>query len=538
MSRTAVRRLVLLLSLVVALAAAATAGAVPRPSRGRADRFGVYHWSVDYSARPEATGKLRWGADKVAELGSRTIRVFLGASNVYGLNPDDNDPEDDRFLQRIAATPEWDAFFRDPRFRTYLLTVYTPLGIGAEWKGGFDEAEFRTERAQIAALGAHLVRRHPGKTFILLNWEGDHATASLAADSPDWEAFTRWIEARVAGVEDVRRQAAGGRRAKLYVGLEFNFVEKTVERNGVQRTVRCGEAGVRCIIDSVAPHVAVDYYSYSAWQTLNVKLGDPAASLKNRLTRDLGFALRTVEAARPEVGPESFIVGEFGFARSLFGECDAAAHTAELMAALEGARSFGASYAIAWQVLDHRWRLEDGGLRNATQCGQPDWSLYGLFRGRDGRLSLQGAAFRAALSGRRVERPEACPAIAPGGVVTPSLGFIPTYRAGVPVAIFGEGFAAAGNRVRILQAHDPLVTGTTVNRFLAVEGGTGDPAWSESPSQITATLPDDLGEGCALLFVETADGLDSNAVQINIGPRPGPRSGPGATAGAGGEGER
>lgn len=527
MSRTAIRRLVLLLAVVHALAWAAPAGAVPKPPRSRADRFGVYHWSVDYSALPASSDKLRWGADKVAELGSRTIRVFLGANDVYGVNPDDNDPEDDLFLQRIAATPEWDALFRDPRFRTYLLTVYTPLGIGAEWKGGFDEAEFRTERAQIAALGAHLVRRFPGKTFILLNWEGDHATASLAADSPDWEAFTRWIEARVAGVEDARQRATGGRPAKLYVGLEFNLVEKTVERNGVRRTARCGEAGVRCVIDTVAPRVAVDYYSYSAWQTLNAKLEDPRVSLKSRLTRDLGFALRTVQAARPEVGQASFIVGEFGFARSLFGECAAAEHTAELMAALEGKRGFNASYAIAWQVLDHRWRLEDGALRNATQCGQPDWSFYGLFRGRDGRLSLQGAAFRAALAGAKIERPERCPAIAPGGVVTPSLGWVPTFRPGLAVAIFGSGFSEEGNRVRLLQAHDPLVTGDTINKFLAVDGGSGDPAWSESPSQIVATMPAALGEGCALLFVESADGLDSNAVVVSLGSRSSAGSGAG-----------
>ena len=295
------RRRTLLPAFALCLAAlplAAAALAVPPPPADRADRFGVYHWGADYSAWPGSPDRLNWGADHVAALGSRTIRVFFGGSEFYEVNPEPN-ARNDGFLRRIAAAPAYRRLFRDPRFRTYLLTVY-PSAAFAAWRDGLDPAEAASEREQIARLGAALLAdpAHAGKSFIVLNWEGDHATAALAADDPLWDDFAAWIEARAAGVRDARARAPGS-AARLYSGLEFNFVEERSEAAG--RNVRCGEAGTRCVIDAVAPRVKVDYYSYSAWQSLNVKLAAPQASLRERLGADLAFALRAVRTRRPEV---------------------------------------------------------------------------------------------------------------------------------------------------------------------------------------------------------------------------------------------
>ncbi|HKC87637.1 MAG TPA: hypothetical protein VKG02_16745, partial [Blastocatellia bacterium] len=61
------------------LAGGVNAQPIPAPPTERADRFGVYNWGVDYDAYPaNATiDRLNWAADKVAELGSRTIRVAM-----------------------------------------------------------------------------------------------------------------------------------------------------------------------------------------------------------------------------------------------------------------------------------------------------------------------------------------------------------------------------------------------------------------------------------------------------------------------------
>jgi hypothetical protein len=66
--------------------------AVPPAPTQRLDRFGVYNWNVNDSAFPRdgSIDLLNWGTNKVAELGSRTIRVFIGTldiKQVYDVNP-------------------------------------------------------------------------------------------------------------------------------------------------------------------------------------------------------------------------------------------------------------------------------------------------------------------------------------------------------------------------------------------------------------------------------------------------------------------
>lgn len=86
----------------------------------------------------------------------------------------------------------------------------------------------------------------------------------------------------------------------------------------------------------------VDYYSYSSWQSLLEKQDNPNESLKQRYKTDLGFALAKVKARRPEITERNFIVGEFGFERSRYGECHAANHLNEVFDAFDGDDAFHA----------------------------------------------------------------------------------------------------------------------------------------------------------------------------------------------------
>jgi hypothetical protein len=484
---------------------AAPARAVPSPPTARADRFGVYHWAPDISAWPGRPNRLAWGADKVAAVGSRTIRVYMGPADSYRVNPPVNEPGE-LYLQRIAASPAYDSLFRDPRFRTYLLTVSTSTGA---------EQTIAAVRKQIARLGEYLLSRsaYTGKTFILLNWEGDNAVGPAPPGSPKWDDLIARTQARADGVREARSREPGS-TAQLYSALEFNLVE----RDGV----RCGEGEVRCVIDTVAPRVTVDYYSYSAWQSLSVKAEHPTAKLVQVLRNDLGFALAKVRSRRPQVREENFILGEWGFARSIYSECLAARYTGELVLALEGPNGFHVSYAIYWQALDNGWR---GGRR--TPCvgdlrdegdpeGQVDWLLYGLFRGSDLTLTLPGTALRALLHGQPAPPLPRCPAIDPQGIVdTPESGNL-FLQPGGPITISGQAFARHGNKILILQAHDRRNSGAP--NVLVELGAQGDPHWQESPDRITATLPDeDLHDGCALVWIAAEEG-ESNAVLVRIKP--------------------
>ena len=147
------------------------------PPTQRADRFGIYNWGVDFAAYPGgAVDRLNWAADKVATLGSRTIRVALPGDS-YLLNaPRTAD------LAQIAASAPYEKLFSDPRFQTYLLTTYSASDMQSQWSDGFSTAEAQATRDEFTRLGEYLLNqtRYAGKTFIVLNGEGDNAMAAFA----------------------------------------------------------------------------------------------------------------------------------------------------------------------------------------------------------------------------------------------------------------------------------------------------------------------------------------------------------------------
>jgi len=494
------------LAAVLASRAAAAPG-IPAPPRDRAHRFGVYAWGFDdssYAACEGCPDRLGWVAEKVASTGSRTIRVYLGARDDYRVNPPQN-AEDEGYLVRIVAgagypdSPSETAYsrlFDDPRFDTYLLTVYTPADNRGDWQVGWTEAGASLEREQIAALGDLLLKTYPKKTFIVLNWEGDNGIANRVGDRSAWDAVVTWTQSRIDGVRAA--QANRGGAAHLFVGLEFNLV-----RRG---DALCGTDGAlehRCVLDYVAPRVDVDYYSYSAWQTLEVKAANPAASLKGALASDLGFALGLLRRSHPKLQPANFLLGEYGFARTApnAGECRAASYVQELFGALEGRGAFGVSYAVYWQILDN------------PPAGDPAGGTYGLFRAADGGATLPAAAFRAAIKRAKPPAlPRNCPQIdacsdnpaKSCGVVNAS-GGTSSITPDSTLAIFGVHFSSGGNTVQVLQGP---------HRY-ALPRDDGS-SFRESTDQIDAALPGGLTSGPAYVYVTDARGLDSNGQALDL----------------------
>jgi hypothetical protein len=142
----------MIVAAVIGSAGTARADAVPAPPSAQQDRVGVYHWGPD--AAPD---KLNWGANAVAALGSRTIRVALSTRDDYGVN------NGAAALSAIARRPAYASLFGDPRFSTYLLTAYFLIGeFGAARDiSGECDAAVRA-RAAILALeswGASYARR-------------------------------------------------------------------------------------------------------------------------------------------------------------------------------------------------------------------------------------------------------------------------------------------------------------------------------------------------------------------------------------------
>jgi len=492
-------------------ASAAKITTVPSPTQ-RADRFGIYNWNIDDTTFPGGTrDRLNWGADKVAAIGSRTIHVFLGVPDIYQVNPP-NAPD----LAQIAASPAYDHLFRDPRFRTYFLTVYSSSDLVRNWADGYTPAEYQTERDEIRRLGEYLLgnANYADKTFIIVNWEGDNDIYAYHNKRTAWEAYKDWVRSRVDGVKDARLRYPGD-AARLYSGLEFNRVTRNGAPCGstVSDPVNNDPLQSRCVIDYVAPQVEIDYYYYSAWESLLVKDVDPGANLKDRLKADLGFALAKVKAKRPEVTEANFVVGEFGFARMTYGECTAANYLIELFDAVKGEGAFQVSYAIFWQIADDkRW------LRFS-----PNFPGHGLYKTRDGQLrqTLLGRVFQRRLANQPVADYTGCPSIRrpppAWGVLDAVSGEANLHlNPDSVLAIYVKGccqsteapFSRTGNLVHFDQG---------LRQYLLPQDN--PQSFYESETQINASLPAGRRPGEALVYVtnnEQQGRIDSNAQVITL----------------------
>lgn len=483
---------------------------VPPPPQTIAGRFGVYNWNVNTTNFPDdgSTDRLNWGADKVAETGTRTIRIALPATDIYRVLP-----EGVTDLVEIARSPAFDRLLKDSRFDTILLTAYTLGDMSDNWSDGFNTAEYAAERDEFRRLGEYLLSEpgFAGKAFILLNWEGDNAIYSYANKRSIWDAYVEWIRSRAEGIA-LARGTHPSSAARIYSGLEFNTL--TSFRSGqpcgtpVADPVREDPLANRCVIDYVAPRVEVDYYSYSAWRSLDVKLDSPGESLKARLKSDFQTALSLVNTQRPEVRPENFILGEFGFERARYGECNAANYISEVFDTILDPDGFNASYAIYWQVLDNAPFLGVG------------VEYFGLFRHRDGQFSrtLPGNAFSARLAGGQWTPLDGCPQIRrppPYWGVLNSIGTTdfrlnPDSVISIYVPNCCEStetpFSITGNTVHFDQ---------TASQFeLPRDNGL---FFYESPTQINFSMAPGRRPGAARVYVTDARGIESNAQEIVIG---------------------
>jgi hypothetical protein len=462
---------------------AATTFTAPTDMR---DRIGVYAWGFDTSSWPGSPDRLSWATGKVAALGARTVRVYLGPQDIYGVLPDaDGGAAFD--LATAATSSAYSALFTNASFDTYLLTTYSASDNTSDWTTGYTTAQVASETQAIAELGSALLSTFANKTFILLDWEGDNAIASVASSQAAWDGFVAWTKARAAGVESARA-ATTSTTSRLYSGVEFNLL-----RN-LSTGAPCDTSANKCVVSVVLPQVDVDYYSYSSWQSLGPDQtpAQVAAGLQADLTTALGWA----QQHDSSLSPARFIVGEFGAPREEtdLGECAAMQRTASVVSAVA---QWGASYGIFWQIIDN------------TPSTQPNDFVdgFGLYKA-SGAASLSAALFQTLYQTQVPTPPTApsCPLINQGGVVNGTTYSASDIDASTTVAIFGTGFSATGDVVHVRQ------TGMQWN----VEAGS--PFFYTSPMQINATLPGVTGGQNALVYVTDGNGIDANGQIVAIQP--------------------
>jgi hypothetical protein len=305
------------------LTAAAPAGAVEAR-----DVLGVAHAAGRYNFTDQDF--LNEGADRVLELGSRVIKVFLVPANIQTLYPWSSDwsplPKD---VVELAQRPYFQELFAKP-FSTILLEI-TPVTVSPQFLDGLTTEEAAAERDQMYRLAKYLLTTYAGsgKTFILQNWEGDHLLREGLADGVDpdpvrVQGMIDWWNARQDGVAQARREA-GSRGVQVLHAAEVNFLAAAV-------------AGRVTATNDVIPYTHCDLYSYSSWDV-------------DFTPADLTRALDYLESKAPDnqlFGRYNLYLGEYGMAKDHGApEGQRFERVRELM---EAALGWGVRYAVYWEV--------------------------------------------------------------------------------------------------------------------------------------------------------------------------------------------
>lgn len=254
----------------------------------------------------------------------------------------------DTSIQRVFDLP----------FATYCLWTYS-FANGADFTQGFPAEREQREYKEIYAFVQKLLTRYSGsgKTFLLGHWEGDwHLRPDYdPAKDPSpmaIQGMITWLAIRQRAVDDAKRDTPH----------RDVFVWHYTEANLVQ----LGLAGKPCVARDVLPKVAVDYVSYSSYDSL-----DPA-QLETKLPAALDFLKRQL-TPKPSVPGSRVLIGEFGYTLAQCGN-DPREQARLARRAARTAIAWGCDQVLWWaiycneidaQTKRHRgyWMIDDQGRR-------------------------------------------------------------------------------------------------------------------------------------------------------------------------------
>jgi hypothetical protein len=312
---------------------------------------GIYHWGGQH------TTSLSEGVERIAGLGGRAARVMLSPLYYrdYNIGPSCYPGFS---LSTVAREPDVKRAFDNPSIEVMMITAYDGVTFGDCEHHYYVNPWFYTPENKAAVvreysdftLYLYQTYQHTHKRFIISDWEGDNTVycqrayyyatqaefrascdagylTSYGNQSPadSIQGLKLWHQARQQGIADGRNRALaegiGGMR--VYFAPEFN-ITRSLHENGFQS-----------VLYDVLPAVIFDYVSYSSYESING--ADPATTLSTDLS--------TIQDV---VGSSAVIIGESGFARSVWGT-DAVARSDAVIAT---ALSWGVAYVFQWNLYD------------------------------------------------------------------------------------------------------------------------------------------------------------------------------------------
>jgi len=313
---------------------------------GFATQIGIYHWGGVY---PHSVSE---GVERIAQLGGTVARITISARATVDYQTGE-DCATDFSLPDAIQSPDLVRALSNRQISTFIFTLYDDLTFGCDSQRYFDPSFYSPENTaalvqEYADLTLFLIQNYPDKRFILDHWEGDNAifcgTAYTYATDPQARArcdsnyqawfgvaspaeglrgLRLWLEARAAGVKEGSQLAAAR-------GLPAGHVQVAAEMNIVRAL---HDHGLPSVLYDVLPGLAVDYVSYSAYESIGGP--EPAAQLRADLD-----TIRSVSGL-------PVIIGEFGFPRAARPDVVALDDVV-----VNAAAAWGVDYAVAWNLFD------------------------------------------------------------------------------------------------------------------------------------------------------------------------------------------
>jgi hypothetical protein len=297
-------------------------------------------------------------AGVIAGMGSTVLKFSLG--------PDYK--KDHRCKPGLVSLSDLAA--NEPAYRAVLdmpfahFVLWTNTFKNNEWRDGLSPQEAEREYLEVYDFVGHLLRtyRQSGKTFYLGHWEGDgmlRHTVKMEDDAhvtPEKVAgMIAWLNVRQQAVEDAKRDTPPDGMAVWHY-TEVNHVVLAMDQNRP------------ALVNTVLPHVPVDYVSYSGYDTTN--RADPG---KIRAALDY---IEARLAPKPWISGKRVFLGEYGFP-ALLGknrtpQTPAATNEKSLVVMRTG-MEWGCPFVLYWELYNNEvgpdgeqigyWMIDSKGVK-------------------------------------------------------------------------------------------------------------------------------------------------------------------------------
>ncbi len=298
------------------------------PQKDLRDRIGICHINGFYQFTDQ--DYLNEGADRILELGSRTIKLVI-RDKLETYYPFHMNWPEIHSLVEAAETPYFQQVFAKP-FQTYVLMAFTPGDRHILYfTNGMTPEDIQREQDSFYEFTKYLLTKYrgTGKTFIFQNWEGDWVLTpapdeNKTADPVAIRGSIDWLNARQDGVD----------RARAEVGMDGVWVMHATELNRVFKAI----SGRPSMANDVLPYTHCDLYSYSAYEAMD----KDAATFRK--------VLDYIKEKAPDsefYGADNIFLGEFGWPETYGGEDNRMRIIKEK---LQTAFDFGVQYVCVWDL--------------------------------------------------------------------------------------------------------------------------------------------------------------------------------------------